>query len=171
MADQKQRRRVMVSPPASVDDLRRMYDEVHEDPAGVAALYVMAMLAFTRDKALGRALVRFLMTPEHTVTVREGEKALCRSVMYHLSRLERYPYLARTYVDGTSPADGYALGEPPYAVVVTRVQPVNPSRVRLYLACSGAASARPVVLQREEAGWKVREESSLYSGVVAPSSP
>ncbi|HFE53688.1 MAG TPA: hypothetical protein ENK07_09595 [Bacteroidetes bacterium] len=171
MADEKRLQRVTVSPPETVAELQEMYAKVSDDPKSVAALFFMAMLQFTRDARLGQDLVTFLMTREHAVTVRGGEKAPCRSVMYHLGRLEDHPHIARSYLEGATPANGYDPGAPPHAIVIERVHEINPDRVRLYVTCSGAESARPLVLQREDGGWKVREESSLYSGTMAPASP
>ncbi len=168
MASRTKQGKVTVSPPSSVAELKQMYEAVKTDPEAVAGLYVMAMLVFTRDPDLGSEMVGLLMTPDHLVRGRGGEKVLCRSIVYHLGRLEDNPHLARSYLAGTRPEDGYALPNPPYAVHL-ETTPEQHGRIRLFLHCSGAQSARPIVLQKlEDGGWRVREESSLYAGVIPP---
>ncbi len=161
---------VTVSPPASLAELRTRYEEVGNDPALVAGLFVMAMLEFTRDPVVGAELIGFLMTGEHLVGGSRGkEKVLCRSVLYHLERLEHRPHLARSYIQGATPGNSYSLPPPPYTVAVERGRNPGPGRVRLFLHCSGAQSPRSVLLQQTETGgWKLREESSLYAGIIPP---
>ncbi|MDA3940376.1 MAG: hypothetical protein PF693_13895 [Spirochaetia bacterium] len=47
---------------------------------------------------------------------------------------------------------------------------ISETEIKLFVACSGASSPRPVRVKRNSSGlWKVDEFSSLVVGVMAPS--
>jgi hypothetical protein len=81
-------------------------------------------------------------------------------------------YIPRSYIQGTTPRNGYRLPEAPYRFEFAH----NPysgdeasGAYKVFLVSSGADSARPVSLRRKEGGlWKAWEWSSLLVGVRPP---
>jgi hypothetical protein len=81
-------------------------------------------------------------------------------------------YLPWAYIEGATPENGYAVSGPPYVVTCTDNPysgDVDSGQFKVFVACSGADSPRPVTLKRNNKGiWKASEWSSLLVGVKMP---
>ena len=150
--------------PTSRADFDKLRAKLGGTPEGTAALFITAMLVLEKDQKVGQACALTVLSESHR-NATGGPTAGCRSL---LKRFAANPRIARSYVLGTDPANGYALPKPPLRMSFSE----NPySRMRdgslkLFVACSGADSPRPVRLKKDAAGaWKVTSASSLSVGV------
>ena|SRR3989338_2313859 len=148
---------------------------------GAALLLVHALIAFhtpeTRD--VGQQML-VLACSEANVQKGEGKGsykgwALTRSALDAFKRLDDKPYVARSYVAGTSPENNYTL--PKECSVTFRLQDkyvgdVEKGDYKVFVWSSGADSARPVTCKRNDNGvWKAHEFSTLTVGIRAPTGP
>ena len=84
-------------------------------------------------------------------------------------QMAKQMYIPRSYVKGATPENGYELPDPPYEFEFSD----NPysgdeeeGPYKVFVASSGAASARPMMVRRNNRGiWKAYEWSSLLVGI------
>ena len=85
------------------------------------------------------------------------------------------PHIARSYVTGTSPEQGYALPAGPLSVRVRDQQVHGETQgdaAKRFVHSSGADSPRPLGLRKNNRGlWKATSWSSLQVGVRPPGTP
>jgi hypothetical protein len=163
--------------PQSADEFVALRDQLAHRPEGGAAMMVVALLLYTEDETLGRAC---LAVAAESSRLQEGPNGyrgwqLCSTDLNLIrSQLGQRPYIARSYLDGATPENGYALPEGPCSIYVSRHAhsgAEESGRCSVFVACSGADSPRPVILARNDRGiWKAAEWSSLLVGVRPPAS-
>ncbi len=167
----------ITSIPQTLEDFVALRDRIALTPEGGAVMMVVALMSFVQAPGadFGRAALTISVDRSRLTPDASGYKAwsLTTRDLQHIERqLGDKPWALRSYILGTSAEQGYALPDPPYGFEVTR----NPysgdeadGRVKVFLACSGAASPRPVAVQRNNRGiWKALEWSSLTVGVMPP---
>ena len=157
--------------PASPEAFAELSDRLCRTPEGAAAAMVTVLLACADDERTGMTFATMLLHPDR---LRAGDLHDGREPGQHYRDMLRIaagkPSLARSYLVGASPGNGYRPA-PPLRV---RWRPhdtpsASPERVRLMLLTSGADHPRPVTLRRGDDGlWKVDECSSLFVGVRPP---
>jgi hypothetical protein len=86
------------------------------------------------------------------------------------SQIGGKPEHLRSYFRGAIPENGYKIPEPPFEFEVT-ANPYSGDRqsgkMKLFITSSGAASPRPVQVQKDDHGyWRATEWSSLLLGVM-----
>ncbi|MBN1934885.1 MAG: hypothetical protein JW934_09480 [Anaerolineae bacterium] len=158
--------------PQTVDEFVVLRDRVAQTPQGGAAMLVVALLAYADDEALG---CECLAVAVDRGNLQEGPKGyrgwqLPDNTLKRVGlQIDGKEYLPRSYIKGATPANGYALPAPPYVIECSD----NPysgdlesGQYKVFVACSGADSPRPVTLKRNDKGfWKASEWSSLIVGV------
>jgi len=86
-------------------------------------------------------------------------------------------YIWRSYVKGATPENGYSVPDVKSFEVDTYFQPgqaptPTSTRIGLFVRSSGADTARPVLLQKDDRGqWRLTDYSSLCVGVRPPKDP
>ncbi len=161
--------------PQSIEEFLDLQERVAGTPQGGAAMLVVALLGWTNDRNLGRQCLAAAIDSARLVEGPAGarlQQLNSRELRLIESQLQAQPYLPRSYVQRTTPADGYRLPPAPYGFAFSQ----NPhsgdpatGTYKAFVACSGADSARPVTLRRDERGiWKANEWSSLIVGVRWP---
>ena len=159
--------------PQSVDEFIALRDEHAQTPEGAAAVMIAALLLYTNDETLGQICLAQAVDASRTRTSALGETELQpRALNLIRMQLAQRPHVPRSYVEGATPENGYALPEGSIAIRLGR----NPysgtdesGRVKLFVASSGADSPRPCTVIRDAAGqWRATEWSSLLSGVRSP---
>jgi hypothetical protein len=157
----------------TIDEFIAFRDATADTAEGGAAVMVLAMLLYVQDPELGHdAMVIALDSSE----LREDSNGYRGYTLGNRGRefTTRYlaprPYLAYSYLLGTSPENGYT---PPdtWTVRLTRNahSEAIEGRVRLFVACTGADSPRPMTLRPNNRGvWKALEFSSLFVGIRPP---
>jgi len=163
--------------PQSMEAFLALRDELAGTPEGGAVIAVVALNLYAADpeSPLGHGALVVAADRSRLTADAGGYKGWNLTVRdrQHLVRqIAARPWTPRSYISGTAPATGYALPEPPYAVELSRnphVDSTQTGRVKVFVACTGAASPRHVTLQRNNRGlWKAVEWSSLTVGVVPP---
>ena len=160
---------------ASVPDDAAAFDALGvrhaNDPAGAAALYVLAHLLHERDPALGEHALVKVLDPDFLTADQQGEPRLSDDTLagFRLKMWTR-PYVARSYVVGTRHADGYTLPPPPWRVAVrTRRDLRDRLNTDTRLSSSGSARPRTLGLRRSAGGpWKIRGYHDLELGILPP---
>ena len=156
--------------PKTLDELIAIRNDIATTAEGGAAVFILAMHMFSQDRDLG--LRAFTISLDRSL-LREDPKgykgfAPDRSLDYFLnSQLSPKPYIAQSYFLGTSPENGYQI---PADVQMDFTR--NPysehsdGSIKVFAACSGADTPRPVTLKANNRGiWKVTNCSSLFVGV------
>lgn len=162
--------------PATVEDLVALRDRIATTPEGGAAVLVVAMIAYAQDAAVGTKFLTVALEASKLVDGPDGFKGKQPGRMVLIdaaSRIGKAPHIARSYVQGATPQNGYALPAPPWRIS-GREQPgdVQADRGKTFVRSTGADSPRPVHLVRNERGhWKATNWSSLEVGVRAPAGP
>jgi hypothetical protein len=163
--------------PASADEYLSLRDTLSAAPCGGAAALVVALLVYAQDAKVGEACVAIAVDRGRLVSGPRGYKGwqLPNTALQRLStQIRGHEYLPASYLAGTTPENGYALGEPPHIVTCTTgPYSGDPSTgtFKVFVISSGAASPRPVTLKINDRGlWKASEWSSLIVGVQPPAS-
>lgn len=164
--------------PQSIEEFVALRDRIADTPQGGAAVLVVALLVYAGDQVLGDQALTVAIDQEQLQEAADGYRGwqLRRRPMQLIERqILDSPHIPRSYVLGTSPESGYQLPAPPLQIEC-RSGPysgdVEDGTYRVFVTSSGAPSARPVTLHRNQRGfWKAYEWSSLLLGVRPPSVP
>ncbi len=159
--------------PASAEEFIALRDRLALTPEGGAVAMLAALMTLPENRELGLVFLTLALDQSNLSAgnVYKGYKP-GSGAMFHIDRLlepsrARAPY---SYVLGTDPADGYAAAAP-YRFGISRNQysVIDERTVKVFVACSGAASARPMTLRRNDKGiWKALEFSSFSLDVAVP---
>jgi hypothetical protein len=162
--------------PDSIEEFTEMRDEIAGTPEGGAAMFIVAMNKYVEDEDLGIQFFTLILDMYHLrkTSSKPNVKGYAPNVMFNefLRRIKSKPYLPASYISGTSPENKYELPEAPYKIEISR----NPysvvkegERIKVFVECSGADSARPITLQKNSNDiWKAYEFSSMSLGIREP---
>ena len=161
--------------PRSAEEFQALRDRVARIPQGGAAAMVVALLAFAEDEAVGGPMLVLAADRSRLQEAPDGTQGFrLRKTDLDLVRrqVKGKPHVLRSYFRGTSPASGYRLPPAPLEIAFTD----NPysgdaaaGPYKVFVACSGADSPRPVQVRKNDKGiWKASEWSSLIVGVKPP---
>lgn len=142
-------------------------------PERGATLLILAMLAFEEYPAEAEKMVIAAITDNNLLISESGTKSLMLHMKEHLhKRLAQDPNIARSYVEGATPQNGYTVPEGQgytFHFSRNRLSQVSETEVRVFVATSGQSSPRPVFMKRQPDGiWKAEESSSLFVGIYLP---
>jgi hypothetical protein len=162
--------------PATVEEFIILRDTMGTTPEGGAVLTVIAMLRFADDPVAGMTFFTVMLVndgSQHRGTAKGGYKGLEPSAgnQMMINKLADAPWLARSYVTGATPENGYALPAAPWTItIMRRADSDQPDgSVKLFVVSSGADTPRPIRLKKNDKGiWKIAEFSSLFVGVKNP---
>lgn len=156
--------------PADLAGFLRLRDSIARTPQGGAAVFVVAGLIYIRNRALGRKCLTIALDRSQ---LRSGSWykgfAPSGSYTYKISRLLRMPFLPGIYIQGTTPAGGYALPEGPLNIRWNgwKYERGGRNRRKIFLHTTSGNLPRPLMMARNNRGiWKVRESSSFFVGPV-----
>ncbi len=159
------------SMPGSVDEFIALRDELAGTPEGGAAVFLVAMMAYVEDTDLGE---QFLTIALDRNNLSKGQAykgyAPASSIQYHLKRIQGMRYLPRSYVVGSSPDNGYTAAAPyRFDFSRNRFSKEKEDRIKVFVACSGADTPRPITMQKNNRGvWKAYNASSVFVGIRKP---
>lgn len=156
-----------------MDEFLAYLDAIATTPEGAAAVFVLAMLLREADPGLGHDAMVVALDAGELRTDADGYRGYTlgnRAGEFVSRYLDPRPYLARSYVLGTAPGDGYEL---PATLRVrlsrNRSSEIADDQVKVFVDCSGADTPRPITLKRNNRGiWKAYEYSSLFVGIRPP---
>lgn len=161
--------------PATVEEFIALRDRVARTPEGGAAMFALALLCYARDPAAGLAYVTVSTVAkllDDDPAGYKGKRPRLALVQALRERIAAKPYIARSYVQGATPENEYAIALGATLVMLVREQADSlqgADRARVFVHSSGADSPRPVHLERNDKGlWKASSWSSLEVSVRAP---
>ena len=164
--------------PQSIEEFVALRDRIADTPQGGAAIMIVALLSYAEDQVLGEQALTVAADRARLQEAADGYRGWQvrkRPLQLIRRQILDSPHIPRSYFLGTSPESGYRLPEPPLRIEC-RSGPysgdVEDGTYRVFVTSSGAHSARPVTLHRNQRGfWKAYEWSSLLLGVRPPSVP
>ena len=139
-------------------------------PERGATMLILAMLVFEDYPDEAEKMVVEAITDDNLVIAADGTKSLMPHMKDHLyKRLKLDPNIARSYVEGATPQNGYTLPQGAgytFRFSRNRLSQVSDTEVRVFVATSGQGTSRPVSMKLQPDGiWKAEEGSSLFVGV------
>lgn len=142
-------------------------------PERGATLLILAMLVFEDYPDEAEKMVIAAITDNNLNITDDGTRSLMPHMKDHLhKRLAQDPNIARSYVEGATPQNRYALPQGQgytFRFSRNRLSQVSDTEVRVFVATSGQSSPRPVSMRLQPDGiWKAEEASSLFVGVYLP---
>ena len=162
--------------PQSIEEFVALRDRIADTPQGGAVIMIIALLLYAEDQMLGEQALTVAVDRERLQEAGDGYRGwqMQRRPLRMIRRqILDSSYIPCSYFLGTSLESGYRLPEPPLHVEC-RSGPysgdVDERTYKVFVTSSGAPSARPVTLHRNQRGfWKAYEWSSLLLGVRPPS--
>ena len=129
--------------PANVEELKVLPESSLKDPFAVAALGVLALMPWEKDRETSLAMLEFLRGPGGPLSPMERQNIADRF-------MDGKFYKVRSFFDGATPENDYTPGIP-YSVKVFSNKYSYPAedRATLYLTSGGADSPRPVSLRKK----------------------
>ncbi len=167
--------------PATADEFVAMRDRLAKTPEGGAAMFVVALLKYAEDQNVGTDFLTISIDGKWLMDDKNGYKgkSVLRLYMQNLrERIVEKPYVARSYVQGTSPENEYVLPDYPITIKVfdqtvdADINKANAEKggaVKYFVHSTGADSPRPIQLKKNNRGlWKAYDWGSLLLGVRPP---
>lgn len=143
-------------------------------PEGGAAMFLLAMLAWEKDKDLGEPFFTIALDKGQLKKGKGGYKGYApgNSAMFLIKRIDGKKVFPKAYVKGTTTKAGYAAKAPfTFKFMRNKHSKQTNGDIKVYVYCSGADTPRPVRLRKNNRGlWKVVEFSSLVVGMKKPPS-
>ena len=149
--------------PESVEQMKSLPEAAMDTPFKTAALTVCALCAFAADSDIGLQMLNYLRGPRPL----NGQEI---SFIKDRFRGDR-TYLPFSYFAGATPENNYTPTEP-YSLTVTSDSHSfdEDGYARLYIACGGADSPRPVKLRKKGDGQWCLWEQYLLTDIRQPKS-
>lgn len=156
--------------PQSVEEFIELRNEIAVKAEGGATMMMIALMTYVENPELGE---QFLVIAVDRGRLREGNTykgfSLGTSDM-QLIRLQtgKNKKLLNSYIQGSSPENGYKISLP-YKFVYTDNAYSGDKETgpyKLFLACSGADSPRPIIIKKNNKGiWKATNWNSMLVGI------
>jgi hypothetical protein len=163
------------SMPGSIEEFVKMRDGIAGEPQGGAAAMVVALLLLAENEELGRQCMAAAVDSSRLEEGAQGYDGLqlrSSDLRLALSQIVGKGHIPRSYFKCTAPENGYELPDLPYELEFSANKysgDAGSGTYKVFASCSGAASARPVSVRRDESGaWRALEWSSLIVGVQSP---
>lgn len=160
--------------PLNVDEFKAMRDELAVSPEGGAAMFVIALKMFVANPAEG---VKCMIMQREMKYLDQNSGpnsymgyALGNSELSLVkNQIGKQKYIPDSYFAGAIPQNNYTIPENSFELDIS----TNPysgnaesGSIKLFIRSSGADTARPVAMTRNDKGlWKVAEYSSLIVGI------
>lgn len=159
--------------PTTLEEFLSLRNDIATSPHGGVVIYVVALVLYSENTDLG---LQCLTVAVDASELTDGDiykgKSPSRMRLRELKdRVAPKPYVARSYVLGTSPENKYVLPSGPLSIKIRHqaVDVITDERAKLFVYSSGADSPRPVTVKKNNRGlWKASSYSSLDVGVRPP---
>ncbi len=126
--------------PESQEAFQALLLEQIGTPQGAAAIFVVALNILLKDPVLGRSCLDMIRLGD---SMSDGEfNAAFMPIQ------TRYPEVARSYLRGATPENGYDVPQGPLTIYVkiTDERVLRKKAKTVYVGCSGTGSYRPITL-------------------------
>jgi Domain of unknown function (DUF6935) len=155
--------------PTSLDEFQAQIAQKASDPKAAVKLWFDAVYVYIGgNRALGEQLI--------TEMCRDKDWKTAPTYSYFVTALNDKPYIFASYAKGTSPDTKYQMDPNSYELVFEGQVNMKPfadkaegDYCKLFVRSSGADSARPITLIRNNKGeYKFYEFSSIFVGTRPP---
>lgn len=157
--------------PSTVEEFVTLRDQLAVTPTGGATMFVIAMMNYEKDEALGLKCFTAILVNDSTMLRDDaagyGGKSPNNNAMYYIQMIKKYSFLPNIYIVGTAAANGYALPAAPYKCMFSTnaYNPATETSVKVFVLTTSGNMPRPIRLEKNNRGiWKVSEFSSLVIG-------
>lgn len=150
--------------PEGYEDFTKLADDMMSRPEGTAALLILALKNYIKDRDLGLEMLDYLHGPRPLST---------RDKQFIRDRLMDKPYLPDSYCLGARVENNYSPDLPLTIEVQPDPIPVESDEfTRLRLVSSGADSPRILTLRRKKSGdtWFLWDYPAILTGIRIPQS-
>jgi len=156
--------------PSSVDEFIELRNEIAVKPEGGATMMMIALMTYVQNPELGE---QFLVIAVDRGSLQEGNTykgfSLRKSDMQLIQgQTGKNKKLLNSYIQGSSPENGYSI-KLPYVFKYTDNAYSGDKEngpYKLFLACSGADSPRPITIKKNNKGlWKANNWNSVLVGI------
>jgi Domain of unknown function (DUF6935) len=136
-------------------------------PEAAAVVFIAALITYQFDEDVARDCMTRIVDKNYL-----SNGTLSRDFEYLIDvGIKRNAEIARSYVSGAVPENGYALPGKPWTIRFTRDKRYDLGdhlfRVKVYT--SGQPTTRPITMRKDENGhYRINETSTLFVGVAAP---
>lgn len=153
---------VFTSVPGTLEQFLALPQSQMSTPFDTAAMTVLALSVYPENKELSFKMLDLLRGPRPLTNMDK---------QFIADRFRGKEYLMRSYFDGSSPENDYTPGLP-FTVTVSdnAYSRQEPGLIKLFVACSGADSPRPVQLRLAKDGKWYLWEQFLLAGIRQPES-
>lgn len=156
--------------PKSVDEFLNLRNEIATTPEGGAAVFLTALKIYIDNPDLGK---KCLVISVDRGALYEGDTykgfSLRKSDMQLIeNQMKKNKKIPNSYIKGSSPKNGYTVKEPYEFEFKSNPYSGDPEKgmYKIFVFCSGADSARPISLKKNNKGiWKVSSWSSVLVGI------
>lgn len=159
--------------PSSTEEFIALRNKIGTTPEGGAAIFILATIKYTQDSEMGRHWV-IIATDPYWLSASSSNRAykgfdLGNSANFSLQQLDQKKYIPYSYIKGTSFQNAYEPERLPYQITIERLADAGDGMVKVFINTSGADAARPITMNKNDAGiWKGFEYSSIFVGVKQP---
>ncbi len=157
--------------PSSVDEFIQMRNTISKTPEGGAAMFILATKLYIENEELGK---KCLVIAADRSELRKGDvyKGFDLASWHTInSQVAKNNLVANSYIQGSSPENGYKVELPYKMVFKTGTYSGDPAtgKIKIFVECSGADSDRPIHMVKNDKGlWKTSKWSSLFAGLRPP---
>jgi hypothetical protein len=136
-------------------------------------MLIIAAVKYTQDQGAGRHWA-IIATDPYWLSASKADRAykgfdLGNSADFSLKQVDGKNYIPRSYIKGATVNNGYEIGQPPYKIEIERTADAGDGMVKVFVRTSGADTARPITMRKNDAGvWKGFEYSSIFVSVKQP---
>lgn len=163
--------------PTTLEEFLEMRDKISKTPEGGATTMIVALWIYTQNQKLGLSCLTIAVDKKRLSETKgtDGYKGYIVSkgdLSLIESQLGKALYLPASYIKGTTVDNGYKIptGKLVFDFSTNAYSGDEKSgEIKLFIPSSGADSARPLRVQKNDAGiWKASEWSSLIVGIRKP---
>ncbi len=159
--------------PASVEEFVEMRNQIATSPEGGAAMFLLALKMYIEQPDLAK---QCFVTIVDRNSLREGNVykgyQLLNGDMDLIKRqMANNKLIPNSYIKGAKPENNYSVKLPYiYEFTSNRYSGDKAAgQFKVFAACSGASSPRPMSLKRNNRGiWKLTNWSSVLVGIAKP---
>jgi len=156
--------------PATIDEFLKLRNNIATTPEGGATIFLIALKTYAENPELGK---QFLVIAADRGSLQAGSVykgfALGKSSMQLIkSQMTKNKKIPNSYIQGSNPENGYSVKAPFEYKYKSNPYSGDPAKglYKIFVFCSGADSARPITLKRNNKGfWKASNWSSVLTGI------
>ena len=159
--------------PKSIEEFVEMRNDLAKTPEGGAAMFMLALKMYIDNPDLAKkcfvAIVDRNLLREGNVY--KGYKLLNGDMNLIKNQMNNDKLIPNSYIKGATPENHYAV-KLPYVYEFSSNKysgSVEAGDFKLFVACSGASSPRPIRMKKNNRGiWKTSNWSSVLVGIRKP---